>query len=106
MTLKKYTEISEGARGDGASSLQFNTGNWRAIRPDINTKKCINCMLCYLYCPDDAILIKKEGKDGKPEIVGIDLEHCKGCSICSNVCPVKCITMDKEEDALKKGLKE
>ncbi len=105
MTLKKYTEISEGARGEGGSSSEFNTGSWRATRPDINMNKCINCMLCFLYCPDNAITIKKEGKDGKPEIIGIDLEHCKGCSICSQVCPVKCITMEKEEDAQKKGLK-
>lgn len=101
MALKKYTEMSMGPQSPGGSSEEFSTGSWRAIRPIIDTKKCINCMLCYLYCPDNAVLIRKEGKDGKPEITGIDLAHCKGCSICANVCPVKCITMKKEEEAAK-----
>jgi pyruvate ferredoxin oxidoreductase delta subunit len=106
--LKGYKDISIGARAEGGSTEQFNTGSWRAIRPNINLDKCIHCMLCFLYCPDNAVKIIKysDKQGGNPEVIGIDLKHCKGCSICSSVCPVKCITMEKETDALKRDVKE
>lgn len=107
MALKNKDEMDVGARTPGGSSVEFNTGSWRALRPTIHLDKCINCMLCFLYCPDNALLIDKTGgKDGNPKIIGVDLKHCKGCSICSSVCPVKCITMIKETDALKDDLKK
>jgi len=104
MALKNKDEISIGARAEGGSSAEFNTGSWRAMRPNINLNKCVHCMMCFLYCPDNAVKIIKvsDRQNGNPEVIGIDLKHCKGCSICSSVCPVKCITMDKETDALKK----
>jgi pyruvate ferredoxin oxidoreductase delta subunit len=104
MALKNKNEISVGARAEGGSSMEFNTGSWRALRPNIDTSKCIHCMLCFLYCPDNAVrIIKSSDKQGgNPEVIGVDLKHCKGCSICSSVCPVKCITMEKETDALKR----
>jgi 2-oxoacid:acceptor oxidoreductase delta subunit (pyruvate/2-ketoisovalerate family) len=104
MALKNKNEISVGARAEGGSSVEFNTGSWRALRPNIELNKCIHCMLCFLYCPDNAVKIIKfsDKQGGNPEVIGIDIKHCKGCSICSSVCPVKCITMDKETDALKR----
>jgi len=99
--LKGAKEISIGARVEAGSS-EFNTGNWRSIRPSIEMSKCIHCMLCFLYCPDNALIIKKDGKDGNPELLGVDYDHCKGCAICHSVCPVKCITMLQETDAAKK----
>lgn len=99
MLLKK-DEISIGAKAIGGSSEKFNTGTWRVKRPVIDMNKCIHCMFCYLYCPDNAICIIKESikQNNNPEVVGIDLNHCKGCSICSKVCPVHCIKMIPEED--------
>ncbi|MGV8151428.1 MAG: 4Fe-4S dicluster-binding protein [Candidatus Woesearchaeota archaeon] len=99
--LKNKNEISIGARAVGGSSQDFDTGTWRAMRPIIDKDKCINCMLCYIYCPDNALTILKEGKDGNPILTGVDLKHCKGCSICSQVCPVHCIKMISEEEAKK-----
>ena len=106
--LKTKDEISIGARAEGGSSVEFNTGSWRALRPNINLDKCIHCMMCFLYCPDNAVkIIKNSDKQGgNPEVIGVDLKHCKGCSICSSVCPVKCIVMEKETDALKRDKKE
>jgi len=102
--LKGAKEISIGARVEGGSSKNFNTGNWRANRPTIEMNKCIHCMMCYLYCPDNSIKIIKESakQKGNPEVIGVDLDHCKGCAICSSVCPVKCITMMPEVEAAKK----
>ena len=103
MALKSKNEISIGAQAEGGSANNFNTGSWRALRPNIDLNKCIHCMLCYLYCPDTSIKIIKESKKqkGNPEVIGVDLEHCKGCQVCAAICPVKCIKMEKEEDAKK-----
>lgn len=73
-----------------ASALENKTGSWRAFRPIIDEKKCINCAFCVTFCPDNAIVLK-DGKRGP-----VNLEYCKGCGICSDICPVKCIKMEEE----------
>jgi len=70
-------------------SLEYKTGDWRALRPIIDYGKCVNCMLCWLYCPDSAILW-----DGSKVFMNYD--YCKGCGICSDVCPVRAIKMVPE----------
>jgi pyruvate ferredoxin oxidoreductase delta subunit len=65
------------------SAAKFITGDWRTSRPIHNKEKCINCMFCWIACPDSSIIVK----DGK--MVGIDYDHCKGCGICEVECPVK-----------------
>lgn len=67
----------------GGSAHEYQTGDWRNVRPIHSKEKCINCMICWLYCPDAAIIVQ----DGKVE--GIDIEHCKGCGICAAECPKK-----------------
>ncbi|RJS91814.1 4Fe-4S dicluster domain-containing protein [Candidatus Bathyarchaeota archaeon] len=71
------------------SALKYKTGDWRAFRPVIDKEKCVNCLLCWIYCPDGAI-IREEKK------VSVNYEYCKGCGICANECPVKAITMVEE----------
>ena len=70
-------------------SLEYKTGGWRAFRPVIDQNKCVKCLMCWLYCPEMAILW-----DG--EKVSVNLDYCKGCGICANECPVKAITMVPE----------
>lgn len=65
------------------------TGSWRNIRPVINYDKCINCMICWKFCPDAAIDIVNE----EPVI---NLTFCKGCAICAEECPTDAIDMVKE----------
>ena len=62
---------------------KFETGDWRTSRPVHDKDKCINCLFCWIYCPDSAVIVK----DGK--VTGMDLVHCKGCGICVKVCPPK-----------------
>ena len=89
MTKKKITkpgwkELLEGCLIiGGGTAKEFKTGDWRTKKPILLSEKCINCLACWIYCPDSAVIIK----DGK--VVGFDYEYCKGCGICANECPVK-----------------
>ncbi|PIY60019.1 ferredoxin [Candidatus Woesearchaeota archaeon CG_4_10_14_0_8_um_filter_47_5] len=92
---KSYTEIPiGGAITEPGNSREYNVSGWRIFRPVVDKKRCINCLFCWITCPDAAI----HAKDGNQE--GFDYDHCKGCGICSETCPVKCIVMIKEDDAL------
>lgn len=89
--LKSWKNISIGGMIlDPGSSKNYKTGMWRSQRPKIDKNKCINCLTCANFCPDDAFIVK-EGK-----IIGIDYDFCKGCGICAMECPVKAIMMKKE----------
>lgn len=71
------------------SALKYETGDWRAFRPIIDEAKCINCLLCWIYCPDAAILRKEK-------VVAVNYDYCKGCGICATECPRDAITMTEE----------
>ncbi|MFA6078496.1 MAG: 4Fe-4S dicluster-binding protein [Candidatus Omnitrophota bacterium] len=85
----------------GGTAKEFKTGGWRSKRPVLIPGKCINCLTCWMYCPDSAIIVK----DGK--VVGYNYDHCKGCGICWNECPVKgkAIEMVSEKEAKAKEKK-
>jgi len=65
------------------SSVEYNTGAWRSMRPVRDEEKCTHCMLCWVFCPDSAIVVKDS------RVQGFDYDHCKGCGICAHECPVK-----------------
>lgn len=70
------------------STEKKHTGSWRTFRPIIDPNKCTACTLCWLYCPEPAII------KGKPH--SVDYRYCKGCGICARECPVKAIIMVRE----------
>lgn len=72
------------------NAIKFETGDWRSFRPQVDMELCIDCMTCWIYCPDDSIIVKDM------KMSGIKLTHCKGCGICSKVCPKHAITMVEE----------
>jgi pyruvate ferredoxin oxidoreductase delta subunit len=90
---KGWKELPLGLVLEGGSSKEFETGDWRSEKPIWDEKKCTHCLLCWIYCPDSAIIVK----DGK--VQGIDYRYCKGCGICAEECPpkVQAITMVREE---------
>lgn len=76
----------------GADAPRQRTGGWRTgVKPRADLGACVNCLLCWLYCPDAAVLIE----DGR--FVGFDYDFCKGCEICAEMCPAAAIEMVPEE---------
>lgn len=70
------------------------TGDWRTSgRPEVDYALCVNCLLCWLHCPDSAILL-----DGTT-LSGIEYDYCKGCELCVEVCPAGAIGMVDEAAA-------
>jgi len=84
----------------------YHTGGWRSQRPVFNMDHCVGCGVCYLYCPDAAIvMVKVEPRTEKlPEYVPeILLDYCKGCGICAKECYMaafgrSCFQMMDEEE--------
>lgn len=58
---------------------------------DSGVPKCKSCMLCARSCPDNAITIESEKREGVPGRVltkfTIDLGLCMYCGICVENCP-------------------
>ncbi len=77
------------------NAAEYETGDWRTFRPIWHPDRCIQCLLCWVFCPDAAI----EVRDGK--VVGVDYKHCKGCGICATECPDKAhaLEMAREDEA-------
>ncbi len=83
-----YTDLTEGLMMfAGATSKNFNTGEWRTDTPVMIWEKCKQCLLCIPVCPDSCIPMQ-DGKRGE-----FDYDHCKGCGICMKVCPFDAIIM-------------
>jgi pyruvate ferredoxin oxidoreductase delta subunit len=97
MNLKTWQELPIGGYIIEAGSAKvYETGSWRTFKPVFYAEKCIHCLFCWVYCPDDAIYVK----GGK--MIGFDYEHCKGCAICAYECPdkAKAIEMVLEHQAI------
>ena len=97
--MKKYLEANydklplAGVIEEAGTAEQYETGAWGTFKPILHLDICIQCLFCWVFCPDSAIMV--EGG----EVVGIDYDHCKGCGICSEECPTKpekAITMEKK----------
>ena len=73
-----------------AGHLAETNAGWRTYRPVVDHDTCINCLRCYLVCPDGTIF-KDNGQ------IGIDYDYCKGCGVCAHECPKDAIEMVKEE---------
>jgi pyruvate ferredoxin oxidoreductase delta subunit len=98
--LLKKDEMKPGGVGKGGSMSKLYTGSWRTYVPITDFEACIQCLKCWILCPDSAI----PAEDG--ERLETDLQYCKGCAICAEVCPVDAIEMVLEselDDEQKKG---
>jgi len=101
-SLKKWQDLpAGGAILEGGNSVFYETGTWRTWKPVYHAENCIQCLNCWVFCPEDAFSLQNQAE--KKVIQGIDYFHCKGCGICAKECPInkngkkKAIAMIKEE---------
>ena len=66
---------------EAGNSKEYKTGEWRTKDFYINKEECSNCMLCFIYCPENCVILINN------EVSGIDPDYCKGCGICAEECP-------------------
>ena len=91
--LKDWQTLEPGGTVLPGSTEQPHTGGWRTgVKPSVDLSKCVDCLLCWLYCPDSAVNL-----DGVA-FAGLDLDHCKGCELCAAVCPTRAIRMVPDAD--------
>jgi 2-oxoacid:acceptor oxidoreductase delta subunit (pyruvate/2-ketoisovalerate family) len=90
--LSAWRDLDVGGAVSPEKAARPRTGGWRTgTRPAVDLSKCVNCLLCWLYCPDSAVAL-----DGTT-FVGFDYEFCKGCELCAEVCPVGAIEMVEDD---------
>ncbi|MDI6757619.1 MAG: 4Fe-4S binding protein [Endomicrobiia bacterium] len=86
-----WKTLPEGDVLEAGTAAEFKTGSWRLEKPVWDEEKCIQCMFCWINCPDAAIILK----DGK--VSGVNYDHCKGCGICAKECPPKASALKMEK---------
>lgn len=85
-----------------ASAPRLPTGGWRSgEEPAVDYTLCVNCLLCWLACPDCAFALERNGTDLR--LGAIDYGVCKGCELCVEVCPVDAISMLPEGTHLSRA---
>jgi len=85
--LLSKNEMKPGTVALGGTMADLYTGSWRTYMPVTDFDKCTNCMICWILCPDSAVVVK----DGKK--VGTNLQYCKATE-----CPVDAVEMKLESD--------
>jgi pyruvate ferredoxin oxidoreductase gamma subunit len=88
--LKNYSELLIGAVITPENREENQTGGWRQEKPVFDEALCVNCSLCWINCPEPAILTEHQ------KMLGYDYRYCKGCAICYASCPVGAISMVPE----------
>ena len=94
-TLKNWKELPEGDILEAGTAKKFETGDWRTRKPVWKEDKCIQCLQCWIHCPDTSITVDP----ATSKMTGFNYQHCKGCGICAKICPTKpekAILMEKE----------
>lgn len=86
-----WNEITPGGTiYSSGNSKEFNTGDWRTMKPIFIADKCKQCLLCVPVCPDSSIPVTDSKR------ADFDFDHCKGCGVCVEVCPFNAIELAKE----------
>lgn len=89
--LKGWQALEVGGTSMPGATPQPHTGGWRTgVKPVVDLSKCVDCLLCWLHCPDTAVVLRGTTFDG------FDYDYCKGCEICAEVCPTDAITIVPE----------
>jgi 2-oxoacid:acceptor oxidoreductase delta subunit (pyruvate/2-ketoisovalerate family) len=90
--LNGWQALEPGGTVIPGATPQPHTGGWRTgFKPAVDFSICVDCLLCWLHCPDSAVVLRDAAFDG------FDYDYCKGCEICAEVCPTGAITMVAED---------
>jgi 2-oxoacid:acceptor oxidoreductase delta subunit (pyruvate/2-ketoisovalerate family) len=91
--LTGWRDLAPGGVVVRDEAVQPQTGGWRTgLRPTADLELCVDCLLCWLYCPDSAVRLEGAA------FAGFDLDFCKGCELCAAVCPTSAIEMVPDGD--------
>jgi 2-oxoacid:acceptor oxidoreductase delta subunit (pyruvate/2-ketoisovalerate family) len=86
--LRPWQQLEPAGAVVRVEAERVRTGGWRTgVKPQADLSRCVDCLLCWLYCPDSAVVLEDTA------FAGFDLEVCKGCEICAEMCPVGAIEM-------------
>jgi 2-oxoacid:acceptor oxidoreductase delta subunit (pyruvate/2-ketoisovalerate family) len=93
--LKDWQALEAGGTVLPEAAVQPHTGGWRTgVKPAVDLARCVDCLLCWLHCPDSAVVLRGTSLER------FDYDFCKGCEICAEVCPTDAISMVSEETVL------
>ena len=63
--LNAWTELRPGGVVVRDEAEQPRTGGWRTgLKPAADLELCVDCLLCWLYCPDSADRARRNGVRG------------------------------------------
>ena len=67
--MAELSDLAASCRSPAPSSRTTRrgraTGGWRTgERPTVDLSRCVNCLLCWLYCPDSAIVLDGDDVHG------------------------------------------
>ena len=89
--LRDWETLEPGGAVTPESAARTHTGGWRTgLKPTVDLSRCVDCLLCWLHCPDSAVVLERAS------FAGFDYDYCKGCEICATVCPSDAIEMVEE----------
>lgn len=88
--MKTEDEIKYDENLEGRKTEREKLSSWRVFLPKIDTKKCEKNYRCFIFCPHDAVDIRKDG------FPSIDAAKCTGCLICLRECPTTAISEERE----------
>jgi 2-oxoacid:acceptor oxidoreductase delta subunit (pyruvate/2-ketoisovalerate family) len=95
--LKGWQELPFAATVNPKTAPKQLTGSWRTgVRPLAELSLCVNCLLCWIHCPDAAVVVEGE------TFTGFDERFCKGCELCAVACPTGAIQMVPEDTPMPK----
>jgi pyruvate ferredoxin oxidoreductase delta subunit len=90
--LKDWQNLPDGGViVEAGNANDYETGSWRTWKPVCLRENCTQCLKCWEYCPDNAIVLEDGvGTNGEPRklVKEVNYYHCKGCGICVKECPV------------------
>lgn len=88
--MKTEAEIKYDDRLEKKKAEPEKPSSWRVFTPRIDLKKCEKNYRCFIFCPHDAIDIRKDG------FPSVDAAKCTGCLICLRECPTSAISEERE----------